>query len=272
MLSLSDFHYQLVGPEKNRKLLFLHGLLGSAANWRRITKSFSDQFQVLTYDQRGHGRSVQPQSGYSPQDYSADLAMILHELGWQKITLVGHSMGGRNALQFAVDHPEKVEQLVIEDIGPDGNNQALAKMRHLLELVPTPFASKAAARDFFLHRYAQKVISDHPQAKVLAQYFYTNIVECPDGSTDWRFYLPGIYESIEKGRDRDRWELIDELRVPTLVIRGEYSDELSREVFEHMLARNTQYIQGVEIRDSGHWVHFDQPEAFVAALQRFFGN
>jgi len=85
MSYLDNFNFQLVGKELGPKLVFLHGLMGSGANWRKIVKEFSDQFQVLTFDQRGHGRSFQPENAYSPKDYSEDLLKILKELGWDKI-------------------------------------------------------------------------------------------------------------------------------------------------------------------------------------------
>src|SRR5512135_2152018 len=101
MSYLDNFSYQVLGNEKGAKVVFLHGLMGSGVNWRKIAQSLEADYQVLIFDQRGHGRSFQPSSGYAPEDYANDLALILEELRWEKILLVGHSMGGRNALHFA---------------------------------------------------------------------------------------------------------------------------------------------------------------------------
>lgn len=267
MSVLDSFHYQLSGPETAPKLVFLHGLMGSAANWRKITQAFEQERQILTYDQRGHGRSFKPLSGYAPEDYAEDLLQILAELGWEKIQLVGHSMGGRNALSFANKYPEKVSHLVIEDIGPEASREAVERIKKLIALVPTPFANKQKAKEFLLHDFVQK-ISYNAHAKTLAQYFYTNIEEKPDGTADWRFYKPGILESMHLGRQEDRWDLVKNLKMPTLWLRGANTEELPKEIYGRILLENP-LIKGIEIPQAGHWVHFDQPEAFVKALKEF---
>lgn len=268
---LHNFNHQILGQARRGRLVFLHGLMGSVANWRKIITAFSDDFEILLFDQRGHGRSIQPPvemgQGYRPEDYAEDLRQILDDLQWNSIHLVGHSMGGRNALNFAHRFPQRVIKLVIEDIGPDANAKAIAYIHHLLKLVPTPFANKKAARQFFLEEFARLIPND-PQKDVLAQYFYTNIEEKPDGTADWRFFKAGILASVDQGRSRDRWEEVAGLKMPTLVIRGQNSVELSPEIFERMVKSNP-LLEGVEIPDSGHWVHFDQPQAFMDSVRSF---
>ena len=112
-MAIEQFHHQISGNPSGNKLVFLHGLMGSMTNWRRITPAFENDYQILTYDQRGHGRSFHPQHGYKPTDFAGDLKAILDELGWYNIHLVGHSMGGRNALEFAYLFPRRADKLVI---------------------------------------------------------------------------------------------------------------------------------------------------------------
>ena len=71
---LQNFKYELAGQEGQPKLVFLHGVMGSGANWRKITSLLQDRFQILTFDQRGHGRSFKPKSGYAPEDYAGNRA------------------------------------------------------------------------------------------------------------------------------------------------------------------------------------------------------
>lgn len=267
MADLSRFHYQISGNDQGHKLVFLHGLLGSAANWRGVTPAFQDRFHILTYDQRGHGRSFKPKAGYSPMDYAIDLQEILGELGWDQVHLVGHSMGGRNALEFAKLSPQSLKSLVIEDIGVNASGKAVASIEKLLSLVPRPFENRKAAREFFTNEYP-RLISYNPKAHDLSQYFYSNITDTPDGKADWRFSLDGVRESLKEGRKEDRWDLIEELTTPTLYIRGEYSEELPREIFEETLRRNPS-IQGVEIQGAAHWVHFDEPQSFIQVVNDF---
>jgi esterase len=256
---LSQFHHKLQGNDNGPKLVFLHGLMGYAGNWMRITPAFENKFHILTYDQRGHGRSMKPEHGYSPEDYASDLVKILDELGWSRVNLVGHSMGGRNAMSFASQYPERVERLVIEDIGPDANQAAVARIHKLLEGMPTPFKEKRTAKDFLMNN-----ISD----PALGMYLYSNLEEKPDGSFDWRFSKKAILESVDLGRAKERWDQIKSFAMPTLIVRGENSEEFPKEVFEKIGLVNPK-IERVEIKNSGHWVHFDQPDEFIRVLQEF---
>jgi pimeloyl-ACP methyl ester carboxylesterase len=215
------------------------------------------------YDQRGHGWSFKPESGYGPEDYALDLKLILDELGWQKVILVGHSMGGRNALHFAHKFPQRVLALVIEDIGPEGNPTAMQKTIDMVEMVPAPFVSKA----FFENDFVAQ-LGGGAGAKVLGQYFYTNIEARPDGTADWRFSKKAILSSLIKGHFQPRWEVVRDLKVPTLFVRGGNSTDFPRPEFLKVLEINPK-IQGVEIPDAGHWVHFDKPDAFINAVRLF---
>lgn len=241
--------------------------MGSGGNWRRITPAFEDDYEILTFDQRGHGRSFQPATGYSPTDFATDLAGILKELKWEKINLVGHSMGGRNALEFATIFPQRTDKLVIEDIGAGLARGPMDVIERLIGAVPTPFDSRDQAKNFFMQEYESR-ISFHPQPTVIRQFLYGNLEERADGTVDWRFYKPGILEALKVGHSHDRWDQIENLKTPTLWMRGENSSDLSRPQFEEILRRN-KLIQGVEIPNAGHWIHFDQPDAFIRALKDF---
>ena len=225
----------------------------------RITPEFENNFKILTYDQRGYGRSIKPPHGYSPEDYASDLLKILDEVGWSKIHLIGHSMGGRNAMSFASQHPERVEKLVIEDIGPDANAEAVSRIHSLLESVPTPFSDKRAAKEFLMNN-----VSDPS----LGMYLYSNIEEKSPDNFDWRFSKKAILESVDLGRARDRWDQIESLKMPVLVIRGENSIEFPRPVFDRVCKLGANF-KCVEILGSGHWVHFDKPDEFVQAVRGF---
>jgi esterase len=267
MSFLDKFHYQVVGQEGQPRVVFLHGLMGSAANWRKVTYLLQDAYHILVMDQRGHGRSFHPPSGFQPEDYASDLKNLLDELHWEEIHLVGHSMGGRNALSFADQWPHRVKSLVLEDIGPDINSESMKRTKELLDLVPTPFINRQEAKRFLLEEFPLKIAAN-PMAMTLAQYFYSNIEELTNGQADWRFSKMGVLESLEAGRTRERWDQFRKVRCPMLVIRGERSQDLSRAVFQRMLDENAM-AEGVEIADSGHWVHFDQPAMFVQCLKTF---
>ncbi len=278
MSYLENFKYEISGPLEGRKLVFLHGVMGSGANWRRVVPHFQETYRILTYDQRGHGWSFKPKSGYAPEDYSLDLKMILDELNWNKVVLIGHSMGGRNALHFAQKYPQRLEGLVIEDIGPQGNFAAMEKTIRMVEMVPVPFANKFAAKQYFDNEF-ERVLAENSKgpdavqrAHILAQYFYTNIESRADGTASWRFSKDAILSSLRLGHFQPRWDAVRDLTIPTLFIRGEHSGDFPKDEFEKVLALHNPNIRGVEVPSAGHWVHFDNPSGFISVLDEFLAS
>lgn len=267
---LEQFNYQLTGPEQGRKWVFLHGLMGYSLNWRKIISGIESTERVLVYDQRGHGKSHKPVTGYAAEDYADDLYLITQELGWDQFILVGHSMGGRNALMFAHKFPEKLKKLVIEDIGPEGDLSAADYYRWLFGLVPTPFATKLQAKEFFMNDFPELVKgkTDHPDT--LGLYLYSNMIDTPEDQADWRFSKDAMISTVIQGRAKDHWNELRSLPMETLIIRGANSKELSKETFQRMTLSNPR-IQGVEIPNAGHWVHSDQPQEFLRVLKQFTG-
>lgn len=286
---VDQFFTQITGPESAPRLVLLHGVMGYAANWRRVAKHFEDRYRVLAYDSRGHGRSVHaPRSSvgaelvgkngnpplesvadaYTPESLAEDLRLILNDLGWDKVTLVGHSMGGRVACTFAAQYPDRVEKLVIEDIGPHVSPIGASTVMRVLENVPVPFASKREAKQWFDQEFPS-VFSDVSNAIALGAWLYANIKEAPDGTAVWRFDVEGVKQAVFAGRDRERWDEFQSLRVPTLVVRGERSNDLPEDVYLRMIQTSSNF-QGVVIPGVGHWVHSENFEYFVAALDRFF--
>lgn len=267
MSYLSNFHHQITGPEKGRKWVFLHGLMGYAQNWRKITASLESTERILAYDQRGHGRSFKPETGYAPEDYAEDLNKITNELGWDRFILVGHSMGARNAMSFTHRYPEKVEKLVIEDMGPELNGASFDYYKTLIENIPTPFKDRDAAKNFFQDRFPQMMEFNEP-APVLSSFLYANLLTNSDGSMDWRFSKAGVLESVRQGHLKERWADVASFRCPTLLIRGGQSRILTHEVFEKMLAINP-LIQGIEVPGAGHWIHSDNAPEFLRLITDF---
>lgn len=270
MAFLDQFHYQLLGNPSGPKLVFLHGLMGSGANWRKITNQFEKDYHILLYDQRGHGRSFQPEGGYRPDDYADDLTKILDELGWERIFLVGHSMGGRNAIIFSSLWPQRVIALVIEDIGVEPDPRNVQKYEKLLGLVPTPFEKRSDAKQFLLEVFPG-LLKQQQDALTLANYFYANMAERDDGKTDWRFSKEGILESVREWPKQDWWTIWKSLKMPILLIRGSDSPDFAPAIYEKMLAANA-HVKGVVIAPSGHWVHHEQPDKFTQELRLFLNS
>lgn len=266
---LNRFTARFDGPENGRRWVFLHGLMGFHHNWRKIISGLEATEHCLSFDQRGHGRSYHPDGGYRPEDYAQDLKEILDHLGWEKIILVGHSMGGRNGLSFCAQWPGRVESFVMEDIGPEARAGNEEYYRTLLGTVPAPFPDRATARAFFSGEFLQRNAARENPGR-LAEYFYANMHERPEGDFSWKFSPEAIFASVRAGEERDRWNEWRDLKVKTLLVRGERSTELSQEVYEKMLSENS-LTRGIVINGAGHWVHADQPAEFLRALRSWSG-
>lgn len=267
MSYLANFHHQISGPENGRCWVFVHGLMGFSSNWGRTVRVLEKTERVLVYDQRGHGRSFKPISNYSPEDYAEDLNEIVKELNWEKFILVGHSMGARNCMVFASQHPEKLEKLILEDMGPEKEPGSINYYEKLLNSVPTPFKNRDDAKFFFQAKFPTMMKFNEPP-QVLSQFLYANLETKEDGTMDWRFSKEGILTTVREGHIRDRWAEVASFRIPTLIIRGENSSVLSKETYEKMLQINP-IVEGVEVPNSAHWVHFDNPEIFNKLIQDF---
>ncbi len=263
MTYLKQFNHQILGNEQKDKLVFLHGLMGYGKNWGACARALQEDFHILIYDQRGHGKSKHfADSMYTPEDYADDLKQILHDLSWNKVHLVGHSMGGRNAHNFAYRFPEMLHSLVIEDIGPEINLESIDKISKILETAGGPFANRSEAKEHILSSF---------EDQVLAQYLYANIVEKEINHKmlcDFQFSREAILRSVKSGRSVDRWHEIEALKVRTLLVRGQFSDELSQEDYEKMLKLNP-LLKGVCIENAKHWVHYDQPQLFIQTIRKF---
>lgn len=271
---LSNFNYSILGSNEAERVVFIHGLMAFSANWRKIASRIQDDYQCLIYDQRGHGRSFKPAEGYSPEDYAHDLNKITDELGWDSFHLVGHSMGGRNAIVFADLFPQKVRTLTIEDMGPEAEPRSFEYYERMLNSVPTPFLSKEEYKLFFAQDFEKKFKSKEP-IQVLSSFLQANIEQVPEGpyagQYDWRFSKQAIIETAKEGHTRDRWREVSDLKMPVLLIRGEKSHVFKQETYEKMLQTNSR-IHGVEIKQVGHWIHYEKYEEFTAILREFLGK
>lgn len=264
---VDNFNHSILGQNTQNRVVFLHGLMAFSANWRKIANKIENDFQCLIYDQRGHGRSFKPESGYTPEILAEDLNKITADLGWDRFHLVGHSMGANVAMVFASKFPEKVRTLTIEDMGPNVVADSYKYYENMLNIVPTPFNSKEEMRAFFDNEFLKK-FNARESSKVLISFLQANIEEKIDGKYDWRFSKNAIVEIAKAGHAKDRWLEVSSFKMPVLLVRGETSHLLSREIFEKMMFVNPQ-IQGVEIKGAGHWVHYEKYEEFTEELSKF---
>ena len=255
-----DLHALEWGEPGRPALCFLHGGAAHAHWFDRVVPAFADRFHVLALDQRGHGASawVDPPS-YATEDFVSDLVALFDALGWRAATLVGHSMGGHNAIACAAWHPERVRALVVVDSRPAIPPERMAAMRDRgarpLKRHPSVEAAVGAFR-----LLPRETVADRAFLAHLAR---AGVVERDGG---WVFRFDPATYAVRK--PVDGWTLAGGITAPTLVVRGELSPILPKEMAARLEA-TIPAARVVEIRGAYHHLVLDRPSEFAAVLDEF---
>jgi pimeloyl-ACP methyl ester carboxylesterase len=245
------------GGDARPPLLLLHGFTGNAHAWDTLAIALQPHYRVLALDQRGHGDS-EPADVYNPVVAFDDLIGVVDQLGLTSLVLVGLSMGGRNAMYFTSKRAAQVAKLVVVDIGPEVSARASA---------PSSGPPEPETWDS-IEQAAQHLYGSNPYPGI---HFYRWVVSHslrsrPDGALVWKWH-PSVKTRRTTG-DVDWWALLRTLTPPTLVLRGEHSTVLDRDVAERMV-KELPNGRLVEIARAVHTLHEDNPEAVLAALREF---
>jgi pimeloyl-ACP methyl ester carboxylesterase len=238
-------------------LVLLHGFTGHAHAWDTLSIALQPHFHVYAVDQRGHGDS-DPADVYDPMVAFDDLAGVVDQLGLTSLILVGLSMGGRNGMYFTAKRPDLVDKLVVLDIGPEISARAGAAPAGPAE--PETWQS--------IEQAAQHLYRSNPYPGIHYYRWVTShsLRQRPNGALVWKWH-PSVRERRSTG-GVDWWAVLRTITRPTLVLRGEQSPVLDRDVAERM-ARELPDGRFVEIPRAVHTLHEDNPDAVLAALRDF---
>ena len=245
------------GGDGRPPLLLLHGFTGHAHAWDTLSIALQPHFHVYALDARGHGDS-DPAETYTAAAAFDDISGVVDQLGLTAFVLVGLSMGGRNAMYFASKRPDRVRQLVVIDIGPELSARAMAPSAGPPEPDTWESIEQAAQHLFRANPYP----GIHYYRWVVSHSLRTR----PDGALVWKWH-PNVKERRAPS-DVDWWTVVRAITPPTLVLRGEKSHVLERDVAERM-AKELPRGQFVEIPHAVHTLHEDNPDAVLAALKGF---
>lgn len=253
------------GPEgRARGVLLLHGLMGRASHWASTARWLSERHRAVALDQRGHGQSEKPpQAAYTREAYVEDAEAALEQLGLAPAVVIGHAMGALTAWQLAARRPDLVRGVVICDMRASALGAASQReWENWFKTWPVPFATLADVRKWFGE--------DDPwveRPNPARGEFYAEVMhEGPDG---WRpvFEPQQMLVSRETWAYDAHWEELAQVPCPALVVRG-LDGELGRAEAQEMV-RVLPQGQYAEVADAGHLVHYDQPEAWRAAIEPF---
>jgi esterase len=255
------------GHSANQPLIILHGLFGSSDNWLTHSKFFAGQgFRVFAIDQRNHGQSPH----HNDMDYdslAADLYEFLLDHALTNVVLLGHSMGGKTVMQYAMNYPSdtsavKIDKLIVVDIAPRAYPVHHAEIiRGLNALDLSRFRSRQEADAAF---------AEFEPIPAVRQFLLKNLYR-PTGETGfaWRLNVPVITREIETVGENLR--NVHPIDLPTLFVRGAESDYITDDDLPE-ISRLFPQSQVETIADAGHWVQAQQPVAFGEAVMGFLST
>ena len=237
-------------------LVLLHGLFGAAGNWGRVQRRMAGTYDVLAMDLRNHGCSPHdPAMDYPTM--AADVAETLEHAGIARALVLGHSMGGKVAMQLALAQPDRVARLIVGDVAPVHYDPHFRTIAAAMLAIPLdPALGRAAADSALLGTVADPAVRGFLLQNL-------RFGERPA----WRIGLAEIAGALPA---IEGWPGQGAYDGPVLVLRGERSDyilpehrPLFRALFPH--------ARFATLHGAGHWLHADAPDAFVATVGAFLG-
>jgi esterase len=237
-------------------ILVLHGVFGSSDNWQSVGKELSDDFTVYLIDLRNHGNS--PHGDVMNYDVMAeDLRDLAVAEDVQKFHLMGHSMGGKVAMNFASRFPNFLDKLVVVDIGPKyyaPHHQQIFRGFNAINL-----------KTLNSRNEAEEVMSNEIPDFGVRQFILKNLKRTDEGFT-WKINLPVIEKNIE--RVGEAIGIDKPVQVPTLFIRGSKSNYIQE---EDMKSINEMFPSAklTTVEGAGHWVHAEKPKELLSVLFDF---
>lgn len=238
-------------------LLMLHGLFGMSDNLAAVGKSLAHKRHVVIADLRNHGRSPHRDDHGYPQ-LAQDILQLMDDEGFEQADLLGHSMGGKVAMQLASFWPHRFRRVVVADIAP-------VTYPHHHDLV---FAGLYAVREAACvsRALADKVLAAYVSDAAVRQFLLKSLAPAAEGGLQWRFNLDALHDNYDAICSAP--VLAHAFEGPALVIKGDKSQYL---LPEHRAAfdRFVPHAQLKVIADAGHWLHAEKPVSFTRVVADF---
>jgi pimeloyl-ACP methyl ester carboxylesterase len=244
---------------QGQPIVILHGIFGSSDNWLTQARMLSSKYRVFSLDLRNHGQS-QHDTQFDYQSMVGDLKNFLVEQNIPSPIVIGHSMGGKVAMNFAVVHPDKLEKLIVVDISPRPYNLEHYVIIDGLKTIPIDKITSRNEADEALSAFV-------PEADV-RQFLLKNLQRKPEGGFSWKINLPVIDINLSNiGLDL---QFEGKFMKPTLFIRG----GKSKYVRDEDMTRIKEIFPAAELStlDTGHWVQAEKPQEFVDTVEKWLNG
>lgn len=238
-------------------IVIMHGLFGMLDNWQTIAKKLAEDYMVYLVDLRDHGKSEHTDEFNYPL-LARDIAQFLESEWIHEAYVVGHSMGGKAALQLVKDYPDVVEKLIVVDIGIKTYQGGHEIILEALESVPI--------EDVKSRKDVEEQLSKYISEPGVRLFLMKNLTRNKEGGYRWKMNLSLLikhYQDILAGITFD--EIID---TPTLFIRGGKSKYITDEDVQDISA-NFEDMKLETVVNAGHWVHAEQPNELLSIIRSF---
>lgn len=261
-------HYLDWGMAGRRAIVFLHGAALNAHTWDVVCLALRQHYHCLAIDQRGHGESAWAEDGdYSGDAHRGDIEALVERLALDNFILVGHSMGGFNAFNYAFTHSRRLAALILVDAGPSMLGKGAKRI--------VDFVTQTAELDS-LEQVIQKAIEFNPRRdpRLLRRSLLHNFRQSPSGKwtrkTDLRMWH-GRDREQERQRLIERFRHANQITCPTLIVQGSMSDVFTSDEAQK-LAREFKDGHFAQVGDAGHTVQGDNPGMFARVLAEFLNT
>lgn len=234
-------------------LLVLHGLFGSQSNWGIHSRALAERFAVIGVDLRNHGDSPHaPELDY--QSMAEDVKALIESRGLGSCTILGHSMGGKVAMQLALTYPQLVKRLIIVDIAPVAYQSMGAGHHRVIEGMKTLDLAHVKTR-----ADAEAHLKGHIEDEATLKFIMTSLARSPDGGLRWKLNVAAIEDQYDRLREKPVGET--PFDKPVLFVKGSESGYIGAKHEAEILALFPQAAVKI-VMEAGHWVHADKPQAF----------
>ena len=254
----ATYHDSQVTGTNSPALVILHGLFGSANNWRRLARALSSDYPVHALDLRNHGVSPHDMHMTYP-DMAGDVVDYLKDALTQPPVLVGHSMGGKTAMRVALGEGSRLARLIVVDIAPVPNWHEFDNLLDAMSELKTGTLTRRSEADAALRARVPD--------QSLRQFLLQNLVRGETGYR-WRINLEAIRSNMDAILDFPRPDDWRPFERPTLFIRGEHSDYIRAE-HDELIHELFPAARTITIANAGHWLHAEQPQQFLHEVREF---
>ncbi|MCK5889674.1 MAG: alpha/beta fold hydrolase [Methylococcales bacterium] len=254
-MSTVQLNFEEYGDGLKTPLIIIHGFFASSRNWRQIAKKLADSYHVYNLDMRNHGGSPH----HPVMDYPSmveDVKCFMDEHNIDSAAILGHSMGGKVAMWFALNYPEKVNGLMVADISPVDYQHSFNQTIQALKEIPLDQIKNRNQADNFL----ETAVPEQSYRLFLLQN-----LQLVDGEYSWRVDLDIFYRTADNIVGFPSLDALSPFKGKALFVMGGNSHYTNKEAIE-------QYFPLAEIsvlEGANHWLHVDNPEGFLLSVTAF---